>query len=65
MEFNYLSELKQKNFAHVIQKELPKLLRKRPKDCGQESPQLLLCLYELIEMYTKVGPSFFRSSAER
>lgn len=55
MEFNYLSELKQKNFAVIIEKELPKLLRKRPKDCGQESPQLLLCLYELIEMYTKAA----------
>lgn len=54
IEFNYLSELKQKTFAQVIEKELPKQIRvTRPGRVGYESKHLVLCLVELIEMYTK------------
>lgn len=54
-EFNYLSELKQKTFAQVIEKELPKQIKVKLGTCGHESPQLVLCLFELIEMYTKAA----------
>lgn len=54
IEFNALSDLKQKTFAQIIEKELPKQTRiTRPGRSGYESIQLVLCLVELIEMYTK------------
>ena len=52
-EFIYLSELKQRTFAQIIEKELPEQLDPRP--AVPESTQLVLCLYELIELHVNAA----------